>query len=203
MMLGDYLCSYYLFERIPNTKAKTRLDCTLSTGDCPFFEERRAPRDIHGTRRDTVKAGQLILYFNQSRNHIRHAPQARRLADVCLSIKGHNLTSLYDYCRLSANKWMAYGDIPSTHDAVVVVYEVQMQDGAVTPASYIKVFVFRGMAARAEAVCAEMCSGRMNARLNAVIRGASAEPTAATAKAAAQEPTAIPTAAAAALQGRA
>ena len=201
--MSDTLCSYYLLERIPCTKAKNRLDCTTSTGDYPFFEERRAPRDIHGTRRDEVKAGQLIVYFNQSRNHIRHAPQARQLADVCLSIKGHNLTSLYDYCRLSANKWMAYGDIPGTRDAVVIVYEVQMQDGAVTPGSYVKVFVFRGMTARAEAVCAEMYSGRMNARLNAVIRGARAELTAATAKAAPQEPTAIPTATVTALQGRA
>ncbi len=97
------LTDYYKFDRLPDCKAKTRLDCTLSTQSYPEFEALR-------------KAGQLFMYLGNVPE--RFNANAKRRADMVLS-KRNNISSVFvpDVTLL-----FGYGDVRGTNDALLFVF---------------------------------------------------------------------------------
>ncbi len=98
------LTDYYKFERLPETKSKTRLDCTLSTKSYPDLEILRN------------KQGSLFLYFGDIPENFK--ADAKRKADKCLT-KGKSISSLYVP---DVSKPLAYGDFRGTTDAILIVF---------------------------------------------------------------------------------
>lgn len=98
------ITDYYKFERLPETKSKTRLDCTLSTKGYPELETLRN------------KQGSLFLYFGDIPENFK--ADAKRKADKCLT-KGKSISSLYVPDIL---KPLAYGDFKGTTDALLIVF---------------------------------------------------------------------------------
>lgn len=98
------LTDYYKFERLPDCKAKTRLDCTQSTQSYPEFEAMRN------------KAGQLFMYLGNVPEQFN--ANVKRRADMALS-KTKNISSVFvpDVTLL-----FGYGDVRGTNDALLFVF---------------------------------------------------------------------------------
>lgn len=98
------LTDYYKFDRLSDCKAKTRLDCTLSTKSYPEFEAMRN------------KAGQLFMYLGNVPE--RFNADAKRRADMALS-KTKNISSVFV---TDVTLPLAYGDVSGTNDALLFVF---------------------------------------------------------------------------------
>ncbi len=148
---------YYRFGR-GNSKSKTRFVEICSAGVCERLEAARAKKDRKETKTtDAVKSGDLVIYYNETRNHI-NGDELRR-ADRAISIRQNgktvSLTSVYQTSILAhAGEFVcvAYGDIPNkgakSADAVVFVIRNLkiLEGGFISPNAEIEMFVARGFA---------------------------------------------------------
>jgi hypothetical protein len=98
------ITDYYKFERLPEVKSKTRLDCTISTKSYPELETLRN------------KQGNLFLYLGDIPENFK--ADARRKAEKCLT-KGKSISSLYFP---DVQQPLAYGDFKGTADAILIVF---------------------------------------------------------------------------------
>ena len=83
-----YLTDYYRFEHLAGT-AKTRLDCTTSTGGYDEFEIRRCRK---GTK--STKPGDLVIYCTDVQRNENFNADAKRKADKSLTLGSKNITSI-------------------------------------------------------------------------------------------------------------
>ena len=134
------LTDYYRFERVAS-KAKSRMDCTASTHSYPEFEDRKATRANKATeKRDATDLGDLVVYYNNV--PMQFGGSVHRKADKSISIKGHNLSSVYVP---DVTKNIGYGDFKGTADALLFVFHnFNVVDGVIQPGSVMEVFVARG-----------------------------------------------------------
>lgn len=103
MILTDYYC----LERLPGTKSKQRLDCTLSTMSYPEFEQLRN------------KKGELFLYFGDVPPG--YNGHAKRKATKALT-KVNGITSFFVP---DITIRVAYGDVKGTNDALLAVHDIE------------------------------------------------------------------------------
>lgn len=133
------LTDYYRFERVA-TKSKTRLDCVASTGSYPEFEEKRATRTSKATdKRDATEAGSLVIYYGDVPE--LYGGDVHRKADKAITIKGKNLSSVYVP---DPNSAYAYGDVNSTTDALLFVFDNLKVANGIISGGGLEVFVARG-----------------------------------------------------------
>lgn len=134
------LTDYYKFERIA-TKAKSRMDCTLSTNSYPEFEDRKATRANKATdKRDKTEVGDLVIYYGDVPP--QYKADAQRKASKSISIHGKNLSSVYVQ---DVKSGLAYGDFKGTTDAILFVFHnLQVINGIIQQGGAIEIFIARG-----------------------------------------------------------
>lgn len=102
----------YVMEKLPGQKAKTRYDCTASTGDYAIFEE-VAQRHRGDVKRFKFYVGLTPDSFNSHR---------QRSSERSITLpSGRNLSSVY-VDDLENNRY-AHGDVDGTNDALLFVFE--------------------------------------------------------------------------------
>jgi len=97
------LTDNYKFEHLPECKSKMRMDCTASTKSYPEFEKQRN------------KEGKLFIYFGDVPT--RFGGDIHRKADRAIT-KGTNISSVFIP---DVTMSMAYGDIKTTKDAILII----------------------------------------------------------------------------------
>lgn len=130
-----YLTDYYRFEHLSGS-AKTRLDCTASTGGYDEFEMRRCRKATK-----TTKPGDLVIYCCDVPDTFKAS--AQRKADKSLTIGSNNVSSIYI---TDPDPKTGYGDFKGTTDALLFVFRgfnllgLSIADGGV-----IEVYIGRGL----------------------------------------------------------
>ena len=134
------LTDYYKFERIA-TKAKSRMDCTVSTHSYPELEIRAITKANKATeKRDALNVGDIVIYYNDVPTQF--GGDIRRKADKSLTIKSENLSSVYVP---DVTQNIAYGDFRGTTDALLFVFhDLVIIDGVIQKGGVIEIFVARG-----------------------------------------------------------
>lgn len=112
------LTDYYKFERLPETKSKTRVDCTASTQSYSEFEMLRN------------KQRELFMYFGDVPENFK--ADVKRKADKALT-KTKNISSVYVP---NVSLPFAFGDIVNTPDALLMVFNVDY--------TVIEIYIARG-----------------------------------------------------------
>jgi hypothetical protein len=97
------LTDYYKFEHLPDTKSKTRIDCTASTKSYPEFETLRN------------KVGQLFVYLGNVPDTF--GGNVHRKADKAIT-KTKNISSVFVP---NIESCLAYGDVKGTQDAILII----------------------------------------------------------------------------------
>jgi hypothetical protein len=100
------LTYYYKFEHLPGTTAKTRMDCTASTGNYQVFE---------GWRNQD---GELFVYLNNV-PHTFSADAKRRADKMLTKAKGKSISSMFVP---DVTLPFAYGDVKGTMDAILIIH---------------------------------------------------------------------------------
>ena len=178
---SDVFDYYYRFGRC-NSKSKTRFMEICSTGVYELLEASREKNERKETKRaDAVKVGDLVIYCNDTRNHI-NSDELRR-ADRAVSIKRNGKTvSLTSIFQLSFNSdpftgktvCVGYGDIPNNDargaDAVVfVIHDMAiMEGGYISPNAEIEMFVSRGRACNAGRIAQMVAKGGLRKEMDAL-----------------------------------
>jgi len=158
------LTDYYKFERLA-TKAKLRMDCTVSTGSYEELECRRATKANRATeKRDATNVGDLVVYYGDV------PPQfdgdVHRKADKSISIKGKNMSSVYVP---DVESGFAYGDFRATSDALLFVFHnLNTPNGVIEAGAVIEVFVARGQRNNARQLYNLLADGELDEEMNAL-----------------------------------
>jgi len=112
------LTDYYKFEKLPESKSPTRIDCTASTQSYPEFEALRN------------KDGKLFVHFGDV--PVQFGGDVRRKADKAIT-KVKNISSVF-VPDVTLN--LAYGDVKGTHDAILIISDSNY--------ATIEIFIARG-----------------------------------------------------------
>lgn len=132
-----YLTDYYRFEHLVGT-AKTRLDCTTSTGSYEEFEIRRCRRATKST-----KPGDLVIYCTDVLRNDNFNADAKRRADRNLTIGSKNISSIYTF---DPDPKEGFGDFKDTQDALIFAFKGFSMIGIAEAAGVvIEVYVARGL----------------------------------------------------------
>lgn len=132
-----YLTDYYRFEHLAGT-AKTRLDCTTSTGGYNEFEIGRCRKATKST-----KPGDLIIYCTDVQKNGNFNSDAKRKADKSLTLGSKNITSIYTF---DPDPQTGFGDFKNTQDALLFVFTGFSKLGIADVAgSIIEIYVARGL----------------------------------------------------------
>lgn len=131
-----YLTDYYRFEHLAGT-AKTRLDCTTSTGGYDEFEIRRCRK---GTK--STKPGDLVIYCTDVQRNENFNADAKRKADKSLTLGSKNITSIYTF---EPDPKTGFGDFKDTQDALLFVFKgFSILGVADVAGAVIEIYVARG-----------------------------------------------------------
>ena len=152
------LTDYYRFERTA-TKAKTRLDCAVSTGGYPAFEMHAASRETRATEcRDAIAAGDLIGYFGDTPP--RFKTSRHRVTGLRFNIGGCHVSSIFVPDPLAP---YGYGDSKNTSDCLLfVLHGCELVNGAVASGAALEVFVARGQSRNVLPLYELLCDGRLD-----------------------------------------
>ena len=138
------LTDYYKFERLPDCKSKTRLDCTASTQNYNEFEEMRN------------KHGKLFIYFGNVPDQFN--ANIKRKADKAItSSKGKNISSIYVP---DITLPFAYGDIKSTLDGILIINNPDYTE--------LEIFVARGQKNNRANLCQMLSDGELDNEISAL-----------------------------------
>lgn len=161
-----YLTDYYKFERIA-TKAKSRLDCTLSTESYPDFEDKRVVKGRKETPCfDATKDGALVIYYNDV--PMRFGGDVHRKADKNITIKGKNFSSVY--CPDPATNY-GFGDYGK--DALLFVFtNMAIADNRIEAGSVLEIFIARGQAKNQTALYNLLTDGELYEEMQSLRNGA-------------------------------
>ena len=137
------LTDFYKFERLA-VKSKQRLDCTLSTESYNDFEERRATKATKASERlDATNVGDLVIYLGRVPD--RFGGNVHQKADMSISIKGKNMSSVYVQSKDALINGFGYGDFRGTADALLFVFhDCKVVDSVIQAGAVLEVFVARG-----------------------------------------------------------
>jgi len=114
------LTDYYKFERLPDCKSKTRMDCTASTQHYNEFEAMRNKRE------------ELFIYFGNVPDQFK--TDIKRKADKAItSSKGKNISSIFIP---DVTLPFAYGDVKNTFDCILIINNPDYTE--------LEIFVARG-----------------------------------------------------------
>lgn len=132
-----YLNDYYKFEHLAGT-AKTRLDCTASTGSYDELEMRRCRKATKST-----KPGDLVIYCTDVQRNENFNADAKRKADKSLTIGSKNITSIFTF---DPDPKTGFGDFKDTQDALLFVFKGFSSLGvADVEGVSIEIYVARGL----------------------------------------------------------
>ena len=132
---------YYKFERLPNQKSKSRLNCTASTQSYNDFELKSF---VYIGGNTHTKAG------------------TKRKSDLSLtSGEGRHITSIY---KPDLESGYAYGDVRDTTDLLLfVTNNFSMEaDGTISEGATVEVFICRGKKFDKNAVFNLLTDGELN-----------------------------------------
>jgi len=138
------LTDYYKLERLPETKSKTRLDCTASTQSYNELEMLRN------------KKHELFMYFGDVPENFK--ADVKRKADKALT-KTKNISSVFVP---NVSLPFAFGDIINTPDALLMVYN--------TDYTIIEIFIARGQRNNRLALYNLLTDGELNEEIE-ILRG--------------------------------
>ena len=152
------LTDYYRFERI-TSKAKSRLDCTASTGGYPEFERYAAQQASRETdNRDTIAVGDLIAYLGRVPAQFRISPH--RSAGLRFNISGSHATSIF---APDPSLPYGYGDTKGAADALLfVIHGGGLVNGAIRQRAVLEVFVARGQSLNSRPLYELLCDGQLD-----------------------------------------
>lgn len=144
------LTDYYRFEKLPNQKSKTRIDCTVST--CSY-------NPLEALRN---KTGDLFIYIGDN----THTKAGRdRKADLALSRTTH-ISSVYNP-DMDFPYW--YGDMKGTADAFLFVHhDTPFINGGIQPGAVVELFVARGQRNNRSQLYNALCDGELDEEMNAL-----------------------------------
>lgn len=132
------LTDLYILERLPETKSKTRVDCTASTQSYNEFEMLRN------------KKHELFFYFVDVPENFK--ADVKRKADKALTNRlGKNVSSLYVP---NVNLPFAYGDIINTPDALLMIFNADYK--------VIEIYIARGQRNNRLALYNLLSDGELN-----------------------------------------
>lgn len=161
--------SYYVFEHLTGTNAKTRIDCTASTGDYKPFEEMRTKKE-QNFKGDSFKVGGLTLRLCHLPCKYKVDPD--RKPNLAL-VKDRSVSSVKEirglmsgvYCPDLNNCNIAFGDMSHTHDALLfVLKDVDFDNGRLKDGAKIEVFVAKGQSRVSRELWSEIRIGNENYR---------------------------------------
>lgn len=152
------LTDYYLFEK-KAVHAKTRLDCTASTGGYEEMEEKRATKATKETAcRDATNVGDLICYICDVPESFGR--DGRRKADKSISIKSKNLSSVFVP---DVSLCCGYGDFKGTSDGLLFVFHNWVfTDKEIQKGALLEIFVARGQAHNIRQLYTLMADGELD-----------------------------------------
>lgn len=152
------LTDYYKFERITD-KAKSRLDCTASTGGYPAFERLAAQRASRGTdSRDPIAVGDLIAYIGKIPAQFKTA--LHRTAGLRFNISGDHATSIF---APDPSLPYGYGDVKRTADALLfIISGGGFINGRIKQGSIVEVFIARGQSRNSIPLYELLCDGQLD-----------------------------------------
>jgi hypothetical protein len=147
--MNQILTDLYRMEHLPESKSKSRMDCTASTRSYPEFEELRN------------KAGNLFFYFHKVPEHF--GKEAKRKADMAIT-RTKSISSVFvpDIAKL-----LGYGDIKHTTDALLFVFSANL--------SQMDVFVARGQRHNQTALYQLLADNAFKEEMQALINRAKPE----------------------------
>lgn len=141
------LTDFYKLEKLPNQKAKSRIDCTASTGSYNPLELFRN------------KADDLFLYIGG--NTYTKAGKQRK-SDLVLS-KSIHISSIYNP-DIELPYW--YGDMKGTSDAFLFIHHnVKFIDGRIQDGAIIELFVARGQKNNRTQLYNAFCDGELDGEI--------------------------------------
>lgn len=142
------LTDYYRFEKFPNQRSKTRIDCTASTGSYDPLEAFRN------------KDGDLFLYIGDN-THTKAGK--KRKTDLALSRTAH-ITSVYNP-DLNLPYW--YGDMKGTTDTFLFFHQnAKFINGGIQAGAVIEIFVARGQRGNRNQLYNTLCDGVLDDEMN-------------------------------------
>ena len=138
------LTDYYKFEKLPERKSKTRIDCTAATDSYYPLE--------------VMRNEDCDLFVYLCENTYTKTGQERK-ADLALSRVKH-ISSIFcpDFER---PYW--YGDMNHTADAILFVHHgFSITNGAVSAGAIIEMFIARGQRQYSAGLYNRLCGGGFN-----------------------------------------
>lgn len=136
-----HITDYYRYERLPNQRSKSRLDCTASTKSYSVFEEK------------------TFLYIGEN-THTKAG--VKRKSDLALTDgKGKHVTSIY---KPDLEYGVAYGDVQGTTDLLLFVttnFSIAA-NGTITDGATVEVFIARGKKSDKIAMYNLLIDGQLN-----------------------------------------
>jgi len=135
---------YYRFERLPNQKSKTRLNCTASSASYPEFDEKP------------------FIYIGVN-DHIKASRQRKTDLSVT-SGKGRHLTSIY---KPDMERGRAYGDMQGTTDLILFATSNFgiAADGTISDGAVVEIFICRGKKQEKNAVFNLFTDGELDSEI--------------------------------------
>jgi len=136
-----HITDCYIYERLPNKKSKSRLDCTASTKSYPELE---------------LKS---FVYIGEN-THTKAG--IKRKSDLALtSGSGTHLTSIY---KPDLERGFAYGDIKNTTDLLLFITKNfnMAADGTISEGAIVEVFICRGKKHDKNAIFNLLTDGELN-----------------------------------------
>jgi hypothetical protein len=130
------LTDYYKLERLPETRSKTRFDCTTSTQHYNDFEVLRN------------KKHELFMYYGDVPENFKGS--VKRKADKALT-KTKNISSVFVP---NINRLYAFGDIINTSDALLMVFNENY--------TKIEIFIARGQLNNVKGLYNLLTDGELN-----------------------------------------
>lgn len=142
------LDALYTFQKLPETKSKTRYDCICNSGT--LYQPLESLRNAKG---------QLFIYYHSVPD--RFNLKGRRKPDMAIT-KGRNISSLFVP---EVKQPFAYGDIRTTKDAILVVLNPDKEQ--------LEMFIAKGQAANQHGLYYLLCDGELDFEIDKLRKAAS------------------------------
>ena len=157
----SFLTDYYLFNKV-SVKAKTRMDCIASTGSYPVFEDMRSVKDSKETKtKDKINRGDFLMYVCDTSKNNNLSCRIDRKPSLSITIRNKHISGIY-VPDLEHNPDIGYGDIARTCDAIIVLLDIEMENGAIKVGGSAEIFVARGLAKDKLALYVMACEGELD-----------------------------------------
>lgn len=148
-MKGNIFSDYYRGQLM--TDAKSRYDITHSTGSYSLFE-------LLLINKKKFNVGGLSFNYGQRPDSFKG--NDKRLAEMILSKSSHNISSVY--VPNLEKFYIAYGDVQTTNDAIIIVFDEEIK--------VIELFIARGLKNDRQQLYSEVIDGIYDDEMKAISR---------------------------------